>query len=91
MVLLLLLRVETLFEKWMMFSIFLLAATSKNCPQLLLLLLMSSAAKTQIYSQEVAFNCHFCSCPVRYPGVKVEQQIFFIILGAPAFFFFGYR
>lgn len=44
----------------------LLVATSRNCPRLLILLLMSSsvalsllAAKTQIYSQEVAFNCHF--------------------------------
>lgn len=49
------------------------AATSKKCHHrqlLLLLLLLSSsslsalslAAKTQIYSQEVAFNCHFFPC-----------------------------
>uniref|UniRef100_A0A8D8AH64 (northern house mosquito) hypothetical protein n=1 Tax=Culex pipiens TaxID=7175 RepID=A0A8D8AH64_CULPI len=37
------------------------AAGLKKCHhrQLLLLLFSSLAAKTQIYSQEVAFNCHF--------------------------------
>lgn len=79
------------FWKWMMFSIFLLAATSKNCPQLLLLLLMSSAAKTQIYSQEVAFNCHFLFLSCSVPRRESAAANVLYYSWRSCCFFFGYR
>lgn len=54
-----------------MFS--LLAATSEECRQLLSSsAALCLAAKTQIYSQEVAFNCHFFTSVVRRcsPGIS---------------------
>uniref|UniRef100_A0A8D8AJH4 (northern house mosquito) hypothetical protein n=1 Tax=Culex pipiens TaxID=7175 RepID=A0A8D8AJH4_CULPI len=65
------------------------AAGLKKCHhrQLLLLLLSSSlAAKTQIYSQEVAFNCHFFLLPGCFPSTRRRGAVpwkdaaFFIIL-----------
>lgn len=54
------------------------AAGLKKCHhrQLLLLLLLSSslAAKTQIYSQEVAFNCHFFLLPGCFQVQEEEVQ-----------------
>lgn len=72
------------------------AATSKKCHrrQLLLLLLLSFslsalslAAKTQIYSQEVAFNCHFLLARGFSPPVRRSAELGELLVGCNGLYY----